>query len=313
MVAGAFFFAKRKKDLSRFAPLSNFSTLSSVKLSSHKIKYALVLAAMAFIILAIARPQYGDKPVQVKKEYSEIVAALDISKSMLAQDIAPSRLERAKMILTRVIEENQGEKMGVIVFAGTAMWQCPMTFDTEALKMFFNDIQTAALPMGGTQISDAVNLAVKSVEGTSAKNKVLLLVSDGEDHDSKIKEAAAKAKSSGLRIIAVGIGTQDGAPILLKNSIGQNLDYVKDRKGNVVMSRLNGKLLKMLADETGGKYLEASNNKDISQVLIDAVKGVEKNKDGTVERHAKRDRFQIFLFAAFVLLIIALLTPRGKK
>ncbi|MDR1941203.1 MAG: VWA domain-containing protein [Endomicrobium sp.] len=300
---GIFFFKKRKKDLALFVSLANLSSLSNVNIAVYALKYMLICAAFVFIILALARPQYGDKPQEVKKEYSEIIMALDISKSMLAQDIKPSRLERAKAILMRIIEENAGEKIGIIVFAGTAMWQCPMTFDIDALKMFFEDIRISSLPMGGTQISGAINLAAKSVAAAPAKSKVLILISDGEDHDSKIKEALANAKKSGLRIITVAIGTRAGAPILLKNSIGQNLDYVRDRSGQVVMTKVNAGLLSLVAKESDGKYFECASAKDISGDLVKAVKDIEKNKDGSVEQNNKYDRFQIFLFAAFILLI----------
>jgi Ca-activated chloride channel family protein len=307
-------FRRREFDLALLVSSVNFLSLTNVNLNAYKIKNILIFLAFFFIIIALARPQFGYKKKTVIKESSEIVISLDVSRSMLAQDLKPNRLEKAKDMVLKIVEENPGEKIGIIVFAGSAMWQCPMTYDSQALKMFLQSLEVGNLPMGGTQISDAIVLASKAVEKEISNGKVMILISDGEDHDSKIKEAINKAKKVGLKIIAVGIGTPAGSPVPVKDENGIIKDYIKDRTGQVVISKINANLLKSVASETGGKYFDAS-VKDISGELSKAVRDLEKNKNKVSERDSKIDRFQIFLFVALLLLFIELLFPvkRLKK
>jgi Ca-activated chloride channel family protein len=307
-------FRKRVTDLALLVSRVNFLSLANVNFNAYKIKNILVLSALLFIIIALARPQFGYKKRTIIKESSEIVISLDISRSMLAQDLKPNRLEKAKDLVLKIVEDNPDEKMGIILFAGSAMWQCPMTYDSQALKMFLQSVEVGSLPMGGTQISDAILLASKAVEKELSNGKVMILISDGEDHDSKIKEAINKAKKVGLKIITIGIGTTDGSPVPVKDESGIIKDYIKDRTGQVVVSKINVNLLKSVASETGGKYFDVS-GKDISGELSKAVRDLEKNKNEVTQRDSKIDRFQIFLFVALVLLFIELLFPvkRLKK
>lgn len=307
-------FRKREFDLALLVSRVNFLSLTNVNLNAYKIKNILIFLAFFFIIIALACPQFGYKKRTIIKESSEIVISLDVSKSMLAQDLKPNRLEKAKDMVLKIVEENSGEKIGIIVFAGSAMWQCPMTYDSQALKMFLRSVETSSLPIGGTQISDAIILASKAVEKEFSNGKIMVLISDGEDHDSRIKEAINKAKKAGLKIIAVGIGTPNGSPIPVKDESGIIKDYIKDRDGQIVVSKINANLLKSVASETGGKYFDAS-VKDISGELSRAVRGLKKNKNKISERDSKIDRFQIFLFVALLLLFIELLFPvkRLKK
>jgi Ca-activated chloride channel family protein len=299
---------KRAVNLALLVSRINFLSLTNVNLSAYKVKNFLLLTALFFIAIALARPQFGEKEKTIIKESSEIVIALDVSKSMLEQYLKPNRLEKAKDTVLKIVEESPGEKIGVIVFAGTAMWQCPMTYDSQALKMFLQSVEIGSLPMGGTQISDAIILASKAVGKELSNGKVMILISDGENHDLKIKEAISEAKKTGLKIISVGIGTQTGAPVPIKNENGAISDYVKDMSGKVVVSKINTGLLKSVASETGGKYFDDS-GKDISGELSKTLKDLEKNKSEISERNGKIDRFQIFLFVALLLLFIELLFP----
>ncbi|MCA6072766.1 MAG: VWA domain-containing protein [Endomicrobium sp.] len=305
-------FKKRKAALNTLVSSMNMPILAVVNLKAYKVKYILLLVGLFFVILALARPQYGEQKRTVIKESSEIVVALDVSKSMLAQDSKPNRLEQAKLMVLRVVEESPGEKMGVIIFSGTAMWQCPMTYDLQALKTFLQSVEAGSLPFGGTQISDAIILASKAVSGKTASERAMLLISDGEDHDSRIKEALNIARKAELKIISVGIGTHEGSPIPLRDETGVIRDYVKDRDGQIVVSKANSILLKSIADETGGKYLDAS-DKDISPILIKAVRDLDKTNDEVSENDTKTDRFQIFLLFGLIALFVALLFPVSRK
>jgi Ca-activated chloride channel family protein len=303
-------FKNRKTAVHLLISRVNISSLANVNLKAYIIKYILLLTGLFFIILAIARPQYGESLKTVIKESSEIIIALDISKSMLAEDLKPNRFEKAKMMAERVIEENPGEKIGIIAFSGTAMWQCPMTYDLEALKMFLQSAEINSLPLGGTRISDAVILASKAVDSKSGtpRGRVMLLISDGEDHDSKIKEAVNAAKKVGLKVISVAIGTQEGSPIPIRDESGTIKDYIKDKNSSIVVSKVNSVLLKNVAQETGGKYFDAA-DKDISSIVAETISRLDKTKTKTSERNNKIDRFQIFLLVALITLFVEFLFP----
>ncbi|MDR1243970.1 MAG: VWA domain-containing protein [Endomicrobium sp.] len=305
-------FKKRKESLNMLVTDVNLLSLSEVNLNAYKVKNVLFLFGLFFILFALARPQYGIKNHTVVKESSEIVLALDVSKSMLAQDFQPSRLEKAKSIIVDVVRANPGEKMGVIVFSGDAMWQCPMTYDLQALKIFLEDVETGVLPNGGTQIGDAIILACKALNGRVSKSKVMLLVSDGEDHDSKIDDAISIAKKNKLRVICVAIGTKEGSPIPVLDEAGKLKDYIKDSSGQVVVSKVNFGLLQRVSEETGGKFFDAS-NKSISYDLIKMVKALDKDNSEIDQINNKIDRFQIFVLLGLICFIVAFVYPVRRK
>jgi Ca-activated chloride channel family protein len=231
---------------------------------------------------------------------------------MLAQDFKPNRLEQAKAIVERIVEENPNGRIGVIVFSGSAMWQCPMTYDLYALRMFLQGVNVGVLPLGGTQISEAIILASKALNNRPTKIKTMFLISDGEDHDSKIKDAISAANDAGLKIFTIAIGAKEGAPIPIKDETGAIKDYVKDRSGQIVVSKVNPDLLQNVAKETGGKYFDAS-NQDIFLAISKAVRNLEKNQTEATKRNNKIDRFQIFLFLALLALFAQLLFPLRRK
>ncbi|MDR3111922.1 MAG: VWA domain-containing protein [Elusimicrobiota bacterium] len=294
-------FQKRKRDLFLFISKAKFSSLSNVKLHAYVTKYVLIITALIFMILALARPQFGKKEQTTTRQYSDIVIALDVSKSMLSEDVKPSRLEKAKIMISSIIETNPDDKIGIIAFAGSAMWQCPMTHDLVALKMFLQEIAVGTIPLGGTQISGAISLAAKALENKPAKSKTLILISDGEDHDSQVKEALSLAKNVGLRIISVAIGSSEGSPIPIKDKSGVITDYVKDAMENIVMSKVNSVLLKEVAQDSGGQYFEAF-DKDITPHLVKAVRDLEKNTNSLNRQNDKVDRFQIFVLICLLFL-----------
>lgn len=309
----AFCLKKRKKDLGLLISAANLPVLSNINFAAYTIKNAALLAGFLFLILALARPQYGQKDIEIEKSSSEIVLALDISRSMLAQDVKPGRMDRAKMLISRIIEECEGDKIGVIVFSGVSMWQCPMTYDAEAVKMFLQDVNTGSLPFGGTEFSSPINLAVKTLGEKPSNSRVMVLITDGEDHDKKTKEAVEAAKKAGLKIISVGIGTYQGAPIPERNHLGNISGYVSDNKGKTVMSRLDSGLLQKIASETGGKYFEISGNSDISGDILKELKSLDKNEQGKIKANGRRDWFQLFLLFALAAFIAETVYPKTVK
>lgn len=308
-----FFFKKRKKDLRLLISKSNLAILSNVNLNAYKVKNIFLLLGFIFLIIALARPQYGDKEIEVERRSSEIVIALDVSKSMLAQDIKPNRIEKAKMLISRIIDECPGDKIGVIAFSATAMWQCPMTYDGEAVKMFLQGVNTDSLPFGGTDLGEPINLAVKTLGEKSSNSRIMLLITDGEDHDKKTKAAVESAKKAGIKIISVGIGTYHGAPIPVKTESGIILRYMSDKSGKTVITKLDTGLLQQVASETGGKYFEISENNDASSAIINRLKDVEKDESGTTKENSRKDRFQMFLILALIAFAAEMFYPETIK
>ncbi|MCL1972343.1 MAG: VWA domain-containing protein [Endomicrobia bacterium] len=307
------FYKKRKKDLSLLISKANLPVLSNINFNAYKVKNIALFAGFIFLILALARPQYGNKDTETERTSSEIVLALDVSKSMLAEDVKSNRLERAKVLMSRIITEREGDKIGVIVFSSMAMWQCPMTYDIEAVKMFLQRVSTGDLPIGGTEFSAPITLAVKSLNGKPSNSRVMILITDGEDHDEKTKEAIESAKKADLRIITVGIGTAQGAPIPERDSSGALIRYVTDSNGKTVISRLDSALLQKIASETGGKYFEISGSADVFADIIKELQTLGKDSQGKVKESGRHDRFQIFLFLALIAFIIELVYPKTVK
>ncbi|MCL2334543.1 MAG: VWA domain-containing protein [Endomicrobia bacterium] len=306
----SFFYEKRKRAVAIFVSESRISELSNVSFRAYKLKNLFFVLALIFLIIAVARPRWGEKREEVIKESSEVVLALDVSNSMLAKDITPCRLEAAKALLSTVISDNEGEKIGIITFAGNAMWACPMTYDVDALKSFLSGAQAGSMPIGGTQLSSVVNLAAKALSAGAQNAKLMILISDGEDHDSAIGGAVKNAKDSGLKIITAAVGTQQGAPVPFKDEFGNVSGYIKDGSGKIVMSRANTELLRKIAAETGGQFLELSGG-SVTRELSKAIKEAKKSKFGTTENSNKKERFQIFLIAAIIAFLISFAIRTG--
>ena len=312
-VAYFFIFASKKKALEKFAQGPLMEKLSQVSPARQKLKAGLVVIALCFIILALARPQFGTKLVEVKRQGSDVVLAVDLSESMLAEDVKPSRLEKAKLLLSELIQQLEGNKVGIIAFAGTAFWQCPLTLDITAANLFLQMMNTNLIPLPGTAIGDAVRLAVKGLSKTSEKSKTIVLLTDGEDHKSDPIGAAEEAAKQKIKIFTVGIGNKNGEPIPVKDENGKFAGYKKDKNGNVVMSKMDESELVKMADITGGRYFDASSGQVDITGLIDAVKGLEKSKLSSNLNRQYEDRYQYLLFFGLFLLIIEYFIPETKK
>jgi len=303
-----------KKRFSKFADSKFIELLAPLTSNSRSnIKFILSLLVISLGILSIANLQSGSKMEEVKREGIDLFFCIDISNSMNAEDIAPNRLERSKQAINNIINKLNGDRVGIIVFAGNAYVQLPITTDYSAAKMFLSTINTDLIPTQGTEIGSAINLASKSF-GTNENNKAIVVISDGEDHENgDAIKAVQEAAKLGIKIYTIGMGLEDGAPIPTYNKYGKRTGYKKDKNGNIVITKLDDNMLRQIAEIGDGIYRRASN----SNVGLDEIYE-EINKSDKSEIEAKvfsdyEDQFQWFLGAAIILLIIELLISSGKK
>jgi Ca-activated chloride channel homolog len=311
--------ADRRKQtaLQRFGNLTLLRKLASSQgpsgLKMPVRKPIFLLLALSFLILALARPQWGAKMQTIKRKGLDILIALDTSKSMLAEDIKPNRIERAKHEISGLIDKLEGDRVGLICFAGTSFIQCPLTLDYAAAKIFLKDIDTQIIPKGGTAIGEAIQQARKAFVQGERKYKVLILLTDGEDNGSQPLDAAKEAAQEGIRIYAVGLGSEVGEPIPLKDKSGAHLGYQQDQEGNVIMTKLDQAALEKIALQTEGKYYHALNTEMELDKVYQDIATMEK-KDLQSEKYIQyEDRFYYFLFPALFLLLLEFFLEGRRK
>jgi len=271
------------------------------------IKRWLPILAMFFLVLAIMQPQWGFKWQKIKRQGLDIIVAVDVSKSMLAQDIKPSRLERTKLALADFVKYLQGDRIGLVAFAGRAFLQCPLTLDYSGFLLSVEALDVNTIPRGGTSISSAILEALKSYEGGLRKYKVLVIITDGEEHEGDSLKAAQQAKQEGVKIFCIGIGTSDGELIPIIDEKGAK-SFLKDDEGRVVKSRLNEGVLQKIALTTGGSYVRASSREfGLNLIYREKLANMEKRELETKVAKQYEERFQWPLFLAFLILALDLL------
>jgi Ca-activated chloride channel family protein len=266
-------------------------------------KFFLTMAALTFLILTLARPEFGSKLEEVKHKGVELIIALDVSNSMLAQDIEPNRLERAKQAIERLVDRLQNDRIGLIIFAGDAYVQVPITDDYMAVKMFLSSISTDVVPRQGTAIGAAINLAMNSFSPQTERSKVLVLITDGENHEDDAVAAASAAAEKGIVIHTLGIGQPQGVPVPLSEGPSNNF-YRKDNEGNTVISKLDEKMLQQIAAAGGGKYVRATNSRLGLNILYDEINRMEKQEIESKVYSEFDERFQYAAAFAFFLLLL---------
>ena len=250
----------KKKAVKSFGDLEIISGLMpNVSVKRPKLKFILLLLALTFIIIGIAGPQFGAKLKKVKREGIEMIFAIDVSNSMMAEDIKPNRLERSKQAISKLIDKLHNDKIGMIVFAGDAYTQLPITTDYSAAKMFLSTINPSIVPKQGTAIGSAINLAMSSFSPDNNKSKVLIIITDGENHEDNAVEMAEKAKEEGIVVHTIGMGLSKGAPIPIIGRNGQR-DFRTDKDGKVVITKLNEPMLQEIASAGNGIYIRANNS-----------------------------------------------------
>lgn len=301
-----FFFwanAMRKRALETFADKNLLARLvSSFDIRNYRLKQGLIIATLSLMVFALMRPQWGFKWQEIKHKGLDILVAVDVSKSMLAEDIKPNRLERTKLALADFVKHLKGDRIGLIAFSGSAFVQCPLTIDYSGFLLSAESLDINTIPKGGTSISSAIRQAMESYEGGLKKYKVLIIITDGEDHEGDPVKAAESAKDMGIKIFCIGIGTNEGEIIPVTDESG-NKAFLKDRSGAVVKSRLDETTLQKIALATDGSYVRAS-SKEFGLGLIYKEKLSEMEKRELETKMAKQyeERFQIPLAMAFLLL-----------
>jgi Ca-activated chloride channel family protein len=303
----------KRKALSLFGDRKLVSELMhSFSKGRTQIKNTLTVLIFILLIIGIANPQVGTKMEEVKREGVDLMIAIDLSNSMLAEDIKPNRLERAKQAISRLIDKLEGDRIGLIVFAGEAYVQLPITTDYSAAKLFLSTVNTNIVPTQGTEIAKAIDLSVQSFDMENAQNKAIIIITDGESHDEKAIESAEKANKLGIFVHTLGMGLSKGGPIPIYNKYGNRTGYRKDREGNTVVSKLNENLLMQIANTGKGTYVRANNSKAGLSTLFAEINKMEKKEIGTMIFTEYKDRFQLFIGLALLLLITDLILL-GRK
>jgi len=296
---------KRTKALRQFVSDELFSRLA-VDYSSRKetIKATLVVTAVTLLIVGLANPQVGTRMEEVKQEGVDLFIALDVSKSMLAEDIKPNRLEKAKYEVRNLIERLSGDRIGLIVFSGEAYTQFPLTIDYSAASLLVDIVDVESVPNPGTAIGTAIAQAMKSFNLDEPTSKVLIIMTDGENNAGDAVEQAKEAAEKGVRIYTVGFGSPQGAPIPIYNSAGQQVDFKRDRSGNIVLTKLDELSLQEIASIGKGKYFRATNTQDELEAIYKDINALEKREFGVKKFTEFDDKFQYFLFMAMALLLL---------
>jgi Ca-activated chloride channel family protein len=303
---------RKKRALNKFGESALVRSLLP-DYSKYRPAVKLVFQCLAIISLTIvlARPQFGSKVEEVKRQGVEVIIALDVSNSMLAEDIQPSRLERAKQAISHLVESLSNDKIGLIVFAGDAYTQIPVTTDYISAKMFLSTISPKIVPKQGTAIGSAIELGMKSFSPGKEKSRALIIITDGENHEDDPVARAKDAAADGIVIYTIGIGSPEGVPISL--NINGKTDFMKDPDGNTVITRLDENILKEIAITANGKYVRANNsNIGLDQIFNDIRKLKKQELEGTVYTEYN-DQFQIFAGLSLLILLIDFLIMDRKN
>ncbi|KPK85153.1 MAG: hypothetical protein AMS27_08120 [Bacteroides sp. SM23_62_1] len=276
------------------------------------LKFVLIVLTLIFLILGVARPQFGSKLREVKREGVEIIIALDVSNSMLAEDITPNRLERAKQSISKLVDRLVNDRIGLIVFAGDPYIQVPITTDYVSVKLFLESINTEIVPKQGTAIGAAIEMGMRSFTPAENSSKALIVITDGENHEDDAVEAARMAAEKGITVHTIGIGSPEGSPIPVPGPGGQNT-YRKDRQGQVVISKLNERMLQEIAAAGNGVYIRSTDSRVGLNIIFDEINKMEKQEMDAKIYSDFDERFQYLFGAGLILLLIEFFTLERKN
>lgn len=313
---GMFFWSSmraRKRALERFGDYDLVQRLSaSVSARGRLAKGVLLMSAVGFSVLALARPQFGTRVETVRSAGQDIVVALDVSLSMMAEDVAPNRLERAKLEISRMLGRLEGDRIGLVAFAGDAFVQSPLTVDYGAAAMFLAAMEPDLIPVQGTNLGEALTVSLDAFEEGSRDHRALIVITDGEDHEGEVEAGVERAVDMGVRIYTVGIGSPEGVPIPEVDVAGRRTGFKRDEDGNVVTTRLDETTLVQVAENTGGQYFRGGDANALSP-LMDELLAREGRELDAREVTQFEEQFQIFLGLALLMLLAESVVPDRRR
>ena len=306
--------ARRRRALDRFGERGRIDRLTSVASRRRIGRAVLRLAAVALLATALARPQFGDRVETVRRAGQDVVVALDLSASMEAGDVAPSRLAAARLAVGRLIERFDGDRIGLVAFAGEAFVQSPLTLDYAAATLFLNAMEPDLVPVPGTDLGRAIEVALDGFGDPGERSRQLVVITDGEDHEGALDAAVERAVDEGVRIHAVGMGSTAGVPIPGFDENGAPNGFLRDAEGSVVTTRLDDVTLQRVADRTGGAYYHAAAGSGAAfDRLVEELTGGEGEEIESREVTRYEEQYQIFLGLALVLLVAEALLPERRR
>ncbi|MEA3489225.1 MAG: VWA domain-containing protein [Candidatus Omnitrophota bacterium] len=304
----------REKALRRFAGKELLPEISgSFDAGKRRGRNLIVMVSILLLLLGLMRPQWGFRWREVKRKGLDILIALDTSNSMLAEDVLPNRLDRAKLAIRDLVKKLHGDRIGLVVFSGTAFLQCPLTLDYDGFLLSLDDVDVYSIPVGGTSLSNAIYTAIGSYEGGKKKEKILVIITDGEDLEGGMDRAIERAKAADVKIFCVGIGSLNGELVPVTDEKGKKI-FLKDPEGNIVRTRLEEGLLQKMALETGGMYVLGTGAEfGLDLIYEEKLSRMEKQElKSRMEKHYF-ERFQIPLLFAILLLFIEPLIGDRKR
>lgn len=312
VIVGVYFVSQRlrKKALRRYgSPELLDALMPEVSTFRPALKFWITFVALCFMVLLIARPQFGSKMETVKRQGIETIIALDISNSMLAEDVAPSRLEKSKNIISKLVDNFSDDKVGLIVFAGDAFIQLPITSDFISAKIFLETIAPELITRQGTNIKAAIDMATRSFTPKEGVGKAIIIITDGENHEGGAKEAAKAAAEKGMMVYVMGVGSPEGSPI----PAGRSGEFRRDKEGNIVITRLNEQMCQEIAASGNGVYIRIDNTNNAQRVLQQELDKLAKADIETTIYKEYNEQFMVMAWVAFVLLLVELLLMAKKN
>lgn len=304
--------SRRKRYLRQFGETKLVQRLTShYSRGRSGLIFSLQMLVLVFLILAVARPQTGSKLEKIKRQGIDIVVALDVSNSMLAQDLQPNRLERAKQLINRLLTKLEDDRIGLVVFAGKSYIQMPITTDFSAARLYLSQVNPAMIPVQGTAIGAAIQSSLDCFAETK-QSKAIIIITDGENHEDDALEVIKSATTKGVKIFTIGLGTEQGAPIPIYN--GSNLiGYKKDESGNTIITQANEAMLKEIAATGNGIYIKSTNSTADVQKLINELDKLNKTEYSSVSFAEYDENFQPFLLAGAVVLMFSFFIKEKKE
>ncbi len=303
----------KRSSLAKFGdPIMVRKLFPDVSVSRPTFKFIFILLGFVFLVTAVCGPLIGSKLEEVKRKGADIIVAIDVSNSMRAEDLRPNRLERSKQAISRLIDRLDGDRIGIVVFAGDAYMQLPITTDYGAAKLFLSTVEPDIVPKQGTAIGAAIDLATTSFTDSTKKHSAIVVITDGENHEDNAIDAAKQAAEKGVKVYTIGMGSLNGAPIPIYNN-GTRVGYRQDQNGSTVMTKLDASMLSDIADAGKGRFIRATNGDDGLDIILKELDALDKKEFKSKMYTDFENQFQYFIAFALLFMIIEFLLGERKS